>query len=286
MRQEEVFLRFLIIDGYAPKNREQLNAAGMTHAAGLHAQMLQRLRPDAACDVVFPSDPGAAIPSIDDLTTYAGIIWTGCDKSMTDGDDPDVERQLDIAHKILQTDIPSWGTCWGIQIMAVAAGGEVRRNPDGRHMGLARKIMTTPEGKSHPMYAGKSDVFDALCSHLDIVTNIPPGAVVLAGNNSARVQALAFQYGKGFFWGVQYHPDYSLHEVARLMVVRKRILISEGFFKDERDFDIHIERLETLSADPHNKILRWQLGVDDDILSVDTRQREFANWLKEVAGEG
>jgi len=279
-------LRFLIIDGYSPENREQLNAAGMTHAAGLHVQMLQRLRPDAAHDVVFPSDPGAAIPSADDLAAYTGIIWTGCDKSMTDIDDRDVQRQLDIAQKILKTEIPSWGTCWGIQIMAVAAGGEVRSNPKGREMGLARKIRLTLDGQSHPMYAGKNDVFDALCSHVDIVTRIPSEAVVLAGNDHARIQALAFHYGKGFFWGVQYHPDYSIHEVARLMVVRKHILISEGLFKDGRDFDIHIERLETLSGDPQNTILRWQLGVDDDVLSVDTRQREFANWLNEVAGEG
>ncbi len=166
--------------------------------------------------------------------------------------------------------------------MAVAAGGEVRRNPKGREIGLARKISLTPEGRSHPMYTGKSDVFDALASHLDMVTRVPPHALVLAGNEHTQVQAMTFCYGKGAFWGVQYHPDYDTREVARLMVTRKTLLISEGFFEDERDFETHIGHLEKLAENPQNRNLRWKLGIDDDILSIDSRQREFGNWLKEV----
>lgn len=275
-------MRFLIIDGYAPENRERLRAAGMTIAAELHVRMLRRFEPTAAIDVVFPSDPGQSMPSTDDLRAYAGIIWTGCDKSLAETDDPDVEKQLELARGVLRAETSSWGTCWGIQIMAVAAGGEVRRNPKGREIGLARKISLTPEGRSHPMYTGKSDVFDALASHLDMVTRVPPHALVLAGNEHTQVQAMTFCYGKGAFWGVQYHPDYDTREVARLMVTRKTLLISEGFFEDERDFETHIGHLEKLAENPQNRNLRWKLGIDDDILSIDSRQREFGNWLKEV----
>ena len=81
---------------------------------------------------------------------------------------------------------------------------------------------------------------------------------------------------------MQYHPDYSAREIARLMVIRKKLLISEGFFKDGRDFGTHIKHLESLAECPQNKSLRWQLGIDEDVCSIDIRQREFGNWLKEV----
>ncbi len=277
-------MRFLIIDGYSAQSRERLSTAGMSLASELHARMLQRFEPEAAYDIIFPADPDSSVPSRADLRAYTGIIWTGCDKSLADADDPDVQKQVDLAREILQAEMACWGTCWGIQVMAVAAGGEVQRSPKGREIGLARKIRLTSDGRLHPMYAGKEEVFDALASHSDIVTEIPSGAAVLAGNDHTSVQAMAFSYGKGVFFGVQYHPDYDIHEVARLMVVRKELLVAEGFFKDIDDFDTHIERLETLAEHPQDQRLRWQLGIDEDVLSVDTRQLEFANWLKHIAG--
>ena len=55
----------------------------------------------------------------------------------------------------------------------VAAGGTVRANPRGREMGIARKIALTPEGRGHPLYAGKGSVFDAFISHVDEITHLP-----------------------------------------------------------------------------------------------------------------
>ncbi len=275
-------MRFLIIDGYARENREQLRAAGMRLASELHVRMLQHAEPSADYNIIYPSDVGVVAPSTDELRAYSGIIWTGCDKSLADADNPDVETQLDLARRILEAERACWGTCWGIQIMAAAAGGEVQRNPKGREMGFARKIVLTPEGKTHPMYAGKKEVFDALASHCDIVTKVPSGAVILAANDYSPVQAMAFSYGKGTFWGVQYHPDYDTHELARLMAIRKNVLISEGFFNDSRDFDTYIAGMEALAENPGDSRLRRQMGADEDVLSPDMRQLEFANWIKGV----
>src|SRR6266403_1796200 len=60
--------------------------------------------------------------------------------------------------------VPSFGSCWAAQMAVVAAGGMVRANPRGREMGIARKIALTPEGRGHPLYAGKGAVFDAFIS--------------------------------------------------------------------------------------------------------------------------
>lgn len=274
---------FLIINGYSQKSREKLSNAHMTCAAVLHNNMVKDYIPGAVCDIFFVSDDNAKIPLSNDLKKYDGIIWTGCDKTLTDQSDTGLKPQLLLAENILKTSIPCWGTCWGIQVMTVAAGGKVEKNPKPREIGSARKITLTDQGFSHQMYSGKTASFDALASHSDIVTQIPTGAVVLAKNDNTPVQAMAFEYNNTFFWGVQYHPDYNLYEVARLMVVRQKELIAEGFFTGPEDFYTHINRLETLAKDPQRTNLRWQLGIDEDILYDKLRRLEFANWLKHVS---
>ena len=47
-------------------------------------------------------------------------------------------------------------------------------------MGFGRSIRLTENGRKHPMYAGKRDVFNAPTVHLDEVESLAPGMVVLA----------------------------------------------------------------------------------------------------------
>ncbi len=221
---------FLIINGYSKNSREGLRQAGMTCAAQMHVNMVRESVPDADCEVFFVADDNTKILMPDEIEKYDGIIWTGCDKSLTNKSDEDLKSQLATAENILKTSVPCWGTCWGLQVMAVAAGGKVEKNSNPREIGPARKITLTDEGALHEMYSGKKKVFDVLASHSDVVTEIPAGAVVLAKNNNSAVQAMAFEYNDTFFWGTQYHPDYTLYEVSRLMIARRKNLISEGFF--------------------------------------------------------
>jgi GMP synthase (glutamine-hydrolysing) len=164
----------------------------------------------------------------------------------------------------------------------VAAGGKVAPNPKGREMGLARKVHLTDEGRKHPMYGGKPMVFEGYISHDDHVVELPAGAVLLASNEFSRVQAVAVQHEKGVFWATQYHPEYDLHEVARLIVAREERLIHHGFFKDHEDLTRFVQDLETLHANPARKDLRWKYAIDDHVLDETIRQKEFSNWLATV----
>ncbi|MEE8409707.1 MAG: type 1 glutamine amidotransferase, partial [Myxococcota bacterium] len=195
-------IRFLVIDGYTQEARNELVAGGATMAASLYVEMLTACCPtEAVCDVIFPSDPGATLPEGVALTDFDAIAWTGCSLSIDDNEYPGIRSQLDLAEAAFAAGIPSFGTCWGIQIAIVAAGGRVQVHPGGREMGVARKIQLTPEGRGHPLYAGKTTVFDGFISHLDEVTHLPPGAVILAGNAFTRVQAACITHRKGTFWG-------------------------------------------------------------------------------------
>jgi len=119
-------------------------------------------------------------------------------------------------------------------------------------------------------------------SHDDFVTEIPDGAVLLAGNSFASVQALAVTHKNGTFWATQYHCEYDLHEMARLIVAREKKLIAAGFFRDHDDLVELVERMEALAKEPDRKDLRWQLAIDDDVLSDSIRQCEFINWLNKL----
>jgi GMP synthase (glutamine-hydrolysing) len=149
-------------------------------------------------------------------------------------------------------------------------------------MGIVRKIQLTPAGEKHPMLEGRQPVFGNLMSHLDEVTELPPGAVVLATNDFTQVQAMEVRHGKGTFWAVQYHPEYDLHEMARLITARAQKLLREGFFADAADLSAYVEKLEALHRDPNRKDLRWQLDIEDDVLSDEIRQLEFRNWIQKV----
>jgi GMP synthase (glutamine-hydrolysing) len=275
-------LRFLIIDGYPKHSRDELEQAGMKLAWKLFADMLLQHQPSAAYDILLPSDPGVDMPSIKDLHKYAGIIWTGCNLTIYDTDNRSVSGQIELAKNAYEIGVPSFGSCWGIQMAAYAAGGEVEANPKGREMGMGRKIYQTPAAYDHPMFEGKPRVFEGFVSHDDMVTKLSPGGVLLAANSFAPIQAIAVTHKNGTFWGTQYHCEYDLHEMARLIVAREKKLIKAGFFRSHEDLIGLVDRMEALAKEPDRKDLRWQLAIDDDVLSDSIRQCEFVNWLNKL----
>jgi GMP synthase (glutamine-hydrolysing) len=275
-------LRFLIIDGYPKHSRDELQDAGMKLAWKLYADMLLQHQSQAVYDVLLPSDPGVNMPSAKELHKYAGIIWTGCNLTIYDTANPNVRSQIESAKNAYEIGIPSFGSCWGIQMAVVAAGGEVEVNPKGREMGLARKVYQTQAAYNHPMFEGKPRVFEGFVSHDDMVTKIPAGTVLLACNSFAPVQALAVTHKGGTFWATQYHCEYNLHEVARLIVAREKKLVAAGFFQGHEDLMDLVDRMEALAKEPDRIDLRWQLAIDDDVLSDSIRQCEFVNWINKL----
>ena len=275
-------ISFLIIDGYTKASRDALNTAGMQLASKLYGDMLQRNLPEATYDVLLPSDPGVSMPTKKDLEKYSGILWTGCNLCIFDDQNPSVVSQIELAKLCYEIGIPSFGSCWGLQVSVVAAGGKVAPNPKGKEMGIARKIKLTREGEKHPLFKGKPKVFEAYISHDDMVTEIPKGGVILAGNDFTSVQALSVTHKKGTFWSVQYHPEYNLHEMACLIIAREELLMELGFFKEPEDLKSLVDKMKILNKEPDRKDLRWQIVIDDDVLSDEIKECEFRNWINEL----
>lgn len=279
-------MKFLIIDGYSKSSREKLDEAGMSYAWKLYADMLLKYMPQAEYKVFFPTDSQIDdFPVKDELGEFTGIIWTGADLDISETHIPTIAAQIKLAELAYELGNDSWGSCWGIQMAAVAAGGSVEKNPRGREMGFGRKIIKTAEGMNHPLLKGKPPVYQAFESHYDIVVNVPEGGVVLARNPFSGIQAMTVEHKKGTFWASQYHPEYNLYEIARLTLAREKLLIDLGFFKDHDDMQSYVDKMEELYKNPDRMDLIWQLGIDEDILDDSIRQAEFKNWLDFIKGK-
>jgi len=270
--------RFIVVDGYSRAGREDLQAGGASTAGTLYERMLKTCLPGADVDIVCPADPGSALPQGAAIGQYAGIAWTGSSLTIF-ADDPKVTPQIDFAKAAYEAQVPSFGSCWAAQIAVVAAGGVCAASPKGREMGIARKVELTPVGRAHPLYHGKKSVFDAFISHDDEITHLPPGGVLLASNSHSQVQSVAVTHNGGVFWGLQYHPEYDLHELARLCYCRKAKLTEKGFFRDLDAAQDFVDKLEALHQDPARKDIAWLLGIDEDVINPDIRQAEVRNWI-------
>ena len=158
--------------------------------------LLSPLRPDWRFSVISVKD--GQFP--EDLSAYDGFIITGSPASVND-DDPWVDRLMDVIRQIRTEDRPVFGACFGHQAIAKALGGTIARNPKGWVFG---QVDTEMEGAPIRLFA----------AHVEQVTDLPPGAVPLGGNESCPIGA--FQIGRKVLT-TQYHPEITPHFAGALV---------------------------------------------------------------------
>jgi GMP synthase (glutamine-hydrolysing) len=271
--------RLLVIEGNTAEGRAQQMAAGGSIASEGYAKLLRGLLPGAEIDIVFAADAGATLPHGAALEGYDGAAITGSALHIYEAG-PEVVQQVELVRELLKAGTPFFGSCWGLQVLTVATGGVVRRNPKGRELGFGRGIRLTDAGRRHPMYIGKPDVFNAPTVHLDEVETLPAGAVVLATNATSSVQSAEIHYNGAVAWGVQYHPEYPLREIAAIVRRIGSRLIQEGFFLDEQDIKGFAGELDQLDKNPADKRLAWRHGISTNVLDTRMRVSEVANWIE------
>jgi GMP synthase (glutamine-hydrolysing) len=271
-------LRFLVVDGNTRDGRETHRATyGMAYCES-YAAVIRDIEPDAVCDLAMPADEGANLPDPSGLQSYDAVVLTGSALHAYHAD-PAVTRQVELARSVYASGTPFFGSCWGIQIAAIAAGGEVRANPRGREVGFARNIAPTDAGREHPLMAGRAAAFDAPAIHLDEVA-VPPGEVtVLARNAVSPIQAAEFRHDGGVFWGVQYHPEFSLREMAAILGRYRPTLLAEGLFRTAEEHAAYVQDLARLHDDRGRRDLAWRYAIGTDLLEDAARTTEIRNFI-------
>jgi GMP synthase (glutamine-hydrolysing) len=270
--------RILIIDGNTAETRAKHVAVGGIASGDGYAATLKRLKPGIECDIVHPADAEPELPAGVALADYAGAAITGSALNIYSLE-PAVERQIDLVKAVFAAGVPTFGSCWGLQVGVTAAGGSVVRNPRGREFGFGRRITLTSPGRDHAMFQGKPEVFEACTVHVDTVDSLPPGSTPLA-HNDMGLQAAEIRHKHGVFWGVQYHPEYSCAEIAAMARRYADVLIRDKLVKDQAELDSLAADLVALNDNPDDARLAWRFGVGTSITDTSIKLAELRNWLE------
>jgi GMP synthase (glutamine-hydrolysing) len=272
-------LRFLIVDGNPQDRRDaHIRDYGLSPGDAYGSTLLDLAPQGSTYDVCLPALEGANLPNGAGLSEYDGVALTGSSLHLWNRE-PAVERQIALAREVFRAGVPFMGSCWGVQMAAVAAGGDVRKNPVGREVAFARNIAPTAVGRDHPLLAGRPPAFDAPAIHLDIITTPPPDCTILASNALAPVQAAEIRHEGGVFWGIQYHPEFTLREVAAILHRIAPLITTEGFFRTEEEARAYAADLVTLDANRGRSDIAWRYGLDAQVLDDARRVTELRNWI-------
>lgn len=184
------------------------------------------------------------IPATDDVRAaasrpeIAGVLISGSPLDAW-APDPVNDRLAKVVLFCHENKRPFLGVCYGHQLMGVALGARVGRDPAGVEFGNTA-IELTEEGRRDPLFDGISPAFDALESHQDSVQSMPDGATLLATGRHTPIQA--FRYGE-WLRGVQFHPEHD-PDILRFIWEPRRTT-----WRDRCDFDINA-RLDQLRPTP------------------------------------
>jgi len=270
--------RLLLMEGNTRAHQKRAMDHGVQTASGIYQDVIRQHFPAIQVDIVQGTEGAKGMPGGCALDDYDGLVVGGSGLRCADST-PQVTSQIDLLRQFAKSGRPILGSCWGLQIAVVAAGGSVRPSPNGREIVIARKIRLTDAGRQHAFFAGKRNVFDAPCIHYDEVETLPTGSTVLCSNAHSDVQGALVPLEQSLVWAVQYHPEFDLAHVAGLLRVYGDAIISDGFFKDKRTKAHYVDKLERLAVAPEDKALAWQLGMDSDLLGDEIRAAEIINWV-------
>lgn len=129
---------------------------------------------------------------------------------------------------IVARDIPTFGICFGHQLLAQALGGDVQSNPRGREIST---VEITRCGDD-PLVDFLPKSFLANACHKDTVSELPPGAEVLGHSPLDPHQVLRFAPR---CYGVQFHPEWDDFIMRAYLVGRRDAMLAEGIDADERE---------------------------------------------------
>ena len=254
--------KILIVEGNLREENQSFSAAGIqTHTESLK-DSLAFFTDKLETHVVNPSSDENIDKNIDALESYDGLIWGGSSLNIYNNT-PEIKRQIDFMKECQKKIKKILAICWGLQVAATVAGGQVKRCMTGSHRGIAHDIEINSNGLQHPIYKNKNETFNTPAFNFDEVVKLPKNSILLASNPINKVMGVNFKSGVSDIWGIQYHPEITYDKMISLIHFRKDRLLNNKAFVDEQEINNHVAMI----AEENKKS------------NKDLRMRELENWL-------
>ena len=269
-------MRLLIVDSLPASEREKIvGLNGRTDAQAL-AHVLVHFASDLEIKK-FSTTEGEPLPDRVDLTSYAGVIWTGSPLSVNSSE-PSVRIGQQLMSALIVNEVPCLGSCWGLQLAAVVLGGKVEPSKNGSQVNVQQQVELVNGGEAHPFFKNKERQFQAIEVHREEITRLPLGARPLATSPATEVKAAAFTFGNWYFWGTQYHPELEPRDLGVNLQIEGEKLVKEGAYGS-------VDSVLGLSRDLQNcgaAVLEQRYGVAPSLFEVESRATEIRNWLSSL----
>ena len=255
-------LNILIVEGnIAEDSKIFIKAAGATAADNLK-NLVMKLEPGAKIEIINPGNDEETKDALQKMDKFNGIIFTGGAMRLNDMTD-EIKKHIIFASNCFNHNKKILAICWGLQVCSTAAGGKVGPGKNGAHIGIASDVEINKEGQENLIYKNKKIKFTTPAFNFDEVCEIPKNATLLSSDKVNKIMGIYFKSGVSEIWGLQYHPDYEYRQMISLSNERKDSLINNKNFKDEKEFQNHM-----------NYIME-----EDKKLDFENRTCEVRNWL-------
>ena len=274
-------LNLLVAESEPGEARDQRRESVGRSSCETYEAVLAHIALGADIQRIKPVDTPGEIPDAAGLADFDGVFLTGSPLHLYK-ETPETRRVVEFMCAVFDAGVPAFGSCAGLQVATVAAGGSVRPMGERREAGFARRIFPTEAGRSHPLLRGRPPAFDAPAIHSDEVAALPDGALRLASNATTEVQAAEIRCGDGVFWGVQYHPEISLFEAAAALRRQADDLVQQGLATSVAAVEEQAQLVEALHDAPQRRDLAWRLGLDPQVTEPERRSVEIRNFIEHL----
>lgn len=189
-----------------------------------------RIRPEQLTTVNVVHEPLHA-GLLDDIDTF---MIGGAGEYSAKDNPPWMPDVLHFVRQAAERNLPTFGSCWGHQLIARAFGGRVIHDPDCAELGSGA-VKLTEAGKRDPLFSALPPRFRANMGHHDRVVDLPANAVELAFNDSQRNQA--FRLANKPVYGTQFHTEL---DAAR---ERERIIAYREYYRQDLPTDEKLQQV-------------------------------------------
>lgn len=176
-------------------------------------------------------DLGAQQPLPADATSFDCIVVTGGPMGVYEADRyPWIREEIAFLRQAIEQRIPLIGLCLGAQLLAAALGADVR--PHDYHEIGWWPVRVTDVARSLHCWAHMPDEFTAMMWHGDTF-QLPEHTIHLASSSGCERQGFATPDGRVI--GVQYHPEFDMTDVNRLVQVNSLPTDHGGWISSTHD---------------------------------------------------